>query len=333
MASEIDDVKNFFRSGDYQACIKLAGEQVEKGVWNELWPRMLIESYLATGEYPAALKAFEKAKERFGESIRLRLVGVRVYKMNNAANKAEEQLAFLEAMYIRTPWRFTNKSDLVASGDFFLARGADPKEVLKNCFDPATKSNSTAEMFEAHLATARLAIDKNDDKVASQSLAKALKLDETDPELFYLLGKSWNATDPAKSAEYFAKSIELNAKFVPSLIHAAEARMSAEDYESAEEILAQVEQVNPNLPVLWALRAAIAHLQGRYEAEGEARRKGLLTMGLEPRSGFYRRQAIGNALSVHRSRRIPNACSQNGRGLYSRQNAISTGFIKVRENR
>ena len=111
-ASEIDDVKNYYRSGDYEACIKLASEQVEKGVWNELWPRMLIEAYLATGDYPAALKAFEKAKERFGESIRMRLVGVRVYKMNNAANKAEEQLAYLEAMYVRTPWRFTNKSDL-----------------------------------------------------------------------------------------------------------------------------------------------------------------------------------------------------------------------------
>lgn len=292
-ASEIDDVKNFFRSGDYEACIKLASEQVEKGVWNELWPRMLIESYLATGDYPAALKAFEKAKERFGESIRMRLVGVRVYKMNNAANKAEEQLAFLEAMYVRTPWRF--KSEAVASGDFFLARGADPKEVLKNCYDPAAKSSPAAEMFEAHMATARMAIEKNDDKVASQSLAKALKLDETEPELFYLLGKSWSATDPVKSAEYFAKSIALNPKFVPSLIQAAEARMSAEDYDSAEEILAEVEKVNPNLPKLWALRAAIAHLQGRYEAEGEARRKGLLPWALNPEVDF----TIGKQLAMH----------------------------------
>ena len=42
--SEIDDVKNFYRTGDYAACIKLASEQVERGVWNELWPRILIES-------------------------------------------------------------------------------------------------------------------------------------------------------------------------------------------------------------------------------------------------------------------------------------------------
>ena len=295
-ASEMDDVKNFFRSGNYEACITLANEQVERGVWNELWPRMLIESYLATGNYPAALKAYEKAQERFAESIRLRLVGVRVYKMNNSLHKAEEQLANLEAMYVRTPWRFSNRSDIVSVGDFFLARGADPKDVLKNCYDQAAKLNSSTEiMLEAHLATARMAIDKNDDKVASQSLAKAIKLDETDPEVFYLLGKSWSATDPTKAAEYFAKSIALNPKFVPSLIHAAESRMSAEAYDLAEVILSEVEKINPNLPKLWALKAAIAHLQGRYEAEGEARRKGLLPWALNPEVDF----TIGKQLAMH----------------------------------
>ena len=86
-ASEIDDVKNFYRAGDYAACIQLSAAQVERGVWNELWSRMLIESYLATGEYTAAVKAYEKAMERFAESIRLRLLGVRVYKMNNSLDR------------------------------------------------------------------------------------------------------------------------------------------------------------------------------------------------------------------------------------------------------
>ena len=66
--SEIDDVKSFYRTGDYGACIQLAAAQVEKGVWNELWPRMLIESYLVTGDYPAALRVYEKALERFDEA-------------------------------------------------------------------------------------------------------------------------------------------------------------------------------------------------------------------------------------------------------------------------
>ena len=294
-ASEIDDVKNFYRTGDYAACIQLASAQVERGVWNELWPRMLIESYLATGEYTAAMKAHEKAMDRFAESIRLRLLGIRVYKSNNSIIKANEQLAYLDTMLVRTPWRFSNRSDIVPVGDFFLARGEDPKEVLKNCYDIGVKSNNPSEVFEAHLATARMAIQKNDDKVASQSLAQAIKLDETDPEAYYLLGKSWSATDSAKASEYFAKSISLNPHYVPTMIHGAEARMSAEDYGKAEEILAEVEKVNRQLPKLWALRAAIAHLQGRYEAEGESRRKALVPWALNPEVDFV----IGKQLSMH----------------------------------
>lgn len=293
--SEIDDVKNFFRTGDYPAAIKVASEQVDKGVWNEWWPRILIETHLATGDYASALKAYERAMDRFSESIRLRLLGVRVYRMNNLPAKANEQLAFLDTMLVRAPWRFSNRSDLVPVGEFFLARGEDPKSVLKNCYDMAVKSTNPAEVFEAHLATARMAIEKNDDKVASQALAKALKLDETEPELFYLLGKSWQGTDPAKSSEYFAKSIELNPRYVPSLIHRAESRMSAEDYKTAEAILTEVERINPKLPKLWALRAAIAHLEGRYEAEGEARRKALSPWPLNPEVD----SVIGTQLSMH----------------------------------
>ena len=120
-ASEIDDVKNFYRTGNYDASIKLAAAQVERGVWNEVWPRMLIESYLTVGDYDAALKAYEKALERFGDSIRLRLLGIRVYKVNNSLGKANEQVAYLDSMLFRVPGRFANRSDLVPIGDFFLA--------------------------------------------------------------------------------------------------------------------------------------------------------------------------------------------------------------------
>ncbi len=294
-ASEIDDCKTFHRTGDYDASIKLAASQVERGIWNDVWPRMLIESYLAVGDYPAALSAYEKAIDKHADSIRLRLLGVQVFKMNNSLLKANEQIAYLDKMLFRVPGRFANRSDLVPIGQFFLAKGEDPKDVLKSCFDQAIKSNSQAEVIEAHLATARMALDKNDDKVASQSLAKAAKLDANDPEVYYLLGRSWSSTDPVKSNEFFAKSIELNPRFVPSLIQGAEARMSAEDYSMAEKLLSEVEKVNAHLPKLWALRAAIAHLQGRYEAEGESRSRALVPWALNPEVDY----TIGKQLSMH----------------------------------
>ena len=178
-ASELDDVRTFFRTGDYPACIALAKAQVEKGVWNESWPRTLIEAYLVTGEYQAALATYEKALERFPDSIRLRLVGIRVYKMNNNALKAKEQISYLDDLLARASWRFNSRSDLVPLGEYFLSRGEDPKQVLKICYDQAIKYDPKS--VEAHVATARMALEKNDDKVASQALAKALALGLQEP--------------------------------------------------------------------------------------------------------------------------------------------------------
>ena len=154
-ASELDDARTFFRTGDYPACIALAKAQVDKGVWNESWPRTLIEASLVTGEYQAALATYEKALERFPDSIRLRLVGLRVYKMNNNALKAKEQISYLDDLLARASWRFNSRSDLVPLGEYFLSRGEDPKQVLKICYDQAIKYDPKS--VEAHVATARMA--------------------------------------------------------------------------------------------------------------------------------------------------------------------------------
>lgn len=292
-ASELDDVKNYYRIGNYTACIELAKKQVELGVWNEIWPRMLIESYMATGQYPEALSAYEKAISRFGDSIRMRLLGIQVYRMNNNAAKAKEQIAYLDNLLVRFPMRFNSRTDLVPLGEYFLARGEDPKQVLKICFDQAIKYDPKA--VEPHVATARMALDKNDDKVASQSLAKALKLDETDPEIFYLLARAWSATDAEKSTAYLQKSLEINPNYASSLLLQAESRMSAEDYSTAEKILAEILKTNPTMPKVWALKAAIAHLQGRFQDEGENRRKALVPWTLNPEVDHL----IGKHLSMH----------------------------------
>jgi tetratricopeptide (TPR) repeat protein len=293
LASDLDDVKKFYRTGDYAACIELAKSQVEKGIWNDVWSRTLIEAYLETGEYALALDAYEKALEKYSNNLRLRLLGIRVYRMNNKPLKALEQLAAIDEIWSRTLSRFSGRSDLVPLGEYFLMRGEDPKNVLKLCFDAAIKGDP--KPIEAHLASARLALDKHDDKVASQSLDKALKLEDQDPEIFCLLAKAWSSTDSAKSQDYLTQSLKLNPRYVPSLIMHAEARMSSEDYEGAKLVLSEVEKTNAFLPKLWALRAAIAHLQGVYAEEGECRRKGLIPWSLNPEVDFV----IGQQLSKH----------------------------------
>lgn len=292
-ASDLDDLQSHFQKGDYAACAELAQAQIETGIWNDVWHRMLIESRLATGEYASALETYEKAIGKFPDSIRLRLVGVRVYRMNNRAGDAIDQLSYLKALFERATWRMRNRSDLVPVGEYLLLQGEDPKLVLKNYFDLAIKNDPKS--VEAHLATARLALNKNDDKVAAQSLAKALEINAGDPETLCLLARAWSSTDPAKADGFLRQSLARNPRYVPSLIVQAEALMSAEDYEKAKTILDEVERINGSLPKLWALRAAIAHLQGEYADEGEFRRKALIPWTLNPEVDFV----IGKQLSMH----------------------------------
>ncbi len=110
-ASELDDVRNHMRTGQYEDAIELAKSQVDKRVWNELWPRMLVEAYLVTGQYSKALEVYDAALDRYGDSIRLRMLGVQVHRMNNQLKQANEELTLIETMVQRSPWRFTNKSE------------------------------------------------------------------------------------------------------------------------------------------------------------------------------------------------------------------------------
>lgn len=291
-ANELDDARTMLRTGKYEELIELAKSQVDKRVWNEAWPRLLIEGYLITGRIDEARSAYESALERFGDSLKLRLLGAKVLLWSNEAKKSEEQLNEIESIIQRTPWRFSNRSDLVPLGEFFLMRGEDPKQVLKICFDQATKADP--KNVEAYVATARMALDKNDAQVASQSLKKAMELDPNDPEIYFLAARAWNS-DEEKATEYLKRSIELNPKYIPSILLAAESRMNAEDYATASNLLDEIEQVNALHPKMWAMRAAIAHLRGEFELEGNARRKGLQSWKLNPEVDY----TIGKHLSLH----------------------------------
>lgn len=291
--SDQEAVKEALRVGDYDRSIAIAKEQVEKRVWNEKWPATLIETYLTLGRYADAVPVLEDSLTRFGDSLRIRLLAIQVYRMNNESSKAKAQFELIDTMVQRSPWRYTGSSELVPLGEYFLLRGEDPKTVLKACFDQAIKADPA--MIDAHLATARMALSKNDAKVASQSLAKALKLDEKSPEVQYLLAKTWSSTEPERATNHLKESLAINPRYVPSLLMVAEEKMNEEAYETALEVLDEVEKVNPRLPALWALRTAIAHLQGRYPDEGSHRTKALEPWALNPEVDH----TIGKHLAMH----------------------------------
>ena len=135
--ADTDEAKKLLRTGEYEACIAMAKQEVTRGVWNELWPRILIEARLATGAYAEAVPEYDAAIEKFSTSIRLRLLGAQVYRMNNQSEKAVSAISVIPELMQRMPWRFTGKDELVPLGEFFLLQGEDPKQVLEICYDRA----------------------------------------------------------------------------------------------------------------------------------------------------------------------------------------------------
>ena len=209
----VNEAREFLRKGDYDRCIEVAQSQVDRKVWNERWPELLLEAQLIRGQYEGAYANWLKAIEQFPVSLRLRLQGVEVCRFNNLDARAREQIELIDEMLSRMPARYTGSTELIPLGEYFLLVGEDPKEVLKSCFDQALKINPS--LTAAHVATARMALSKNDFKVAAQATEKALKQDPADPEIFYLDFMAWRSSDPTRATASLARSLELCLVFSP----------------------------------------------------------------------------------------------------------------------
>ncbi|MFN7843185.1 MAG: tetratricopeptide repeat protein, partial [Pirellula sp.] len=201
----VNETREFLRKGDYDRCIEVAQSQVDRKVWNERWPELLLEAQLIRGQYEGAYANWLTAIEQFPVSLRLRLLGVEICRFNNLDAKAREQMELIDELLTRMPARYTGSTELIPLGEYFLLVGEDPKEVLKSCFDQALKINPS--LTAAHVATARMAVSKNDSKVAAQATEKALKQDPADPEIFYLDFMAWRSSDPPRATTSLAKSL------------------------------------------------------------------------------------------------------------------------------
>jgi len=279
--------------GEYEQAIEMAQQQVDKKTWNENWPRILASTLLIQGKADQAMKVYEDSLERFGDSMRLKLLGYQIYLENNLPQKAQQQLDDLTAFVQRSPWKYSAKSELVPLGEFFLLKDEDPKQVLKLCFDQAVKANP--KNVDAYKAIAAMAIEKSDYQVAADAITKALKLSETNPDIHQLAYQTWCNSDKVKAASHLQKALELNPKHIPSLLLEAQALIDRESYEQAQGVLDQVESINPSSSILWALRAAIAHLKNDFQSEAQFRSRALEKRQLNPRVDH----TIGKNLSLH----------------------------------
>ena len=279
-ASDLDDAKLLYRSGKYTQAQAFAKEQVEAGIWNERWPRLLIDCQMALGKYSDATRTYEDAIRRYPTSLTLRMQGLQAYRDASKPQQAADAQNQIMLLLQSSPSRYASRDNLVAAGRFFAMRGEDARKILEAFYDRVRDADP--EHVEAYIATAELALEKGDYKVAAETLNAAQRFDEVDPRIPYLLARAWESSDPEKANSAIDAALKLNPGHIPSLIFQADAAIDRELYPKAEEILWSILSINVHQQQAWALMAVLAHLEGHFEQEALLRAAALSTWAENP---------------------------------------------------
>ena len=259
------ETEQLFYSGHYDECLEIALAEFDRGVWNDRWPQLGIRCLMTTGRYEEARFLYERAKKRFVTSIGIRSLGENVLRYTDDASSARKENLDIIAMVNNAPWRYSSSADLVTLGRFFVDQGEDARKILELFFDRVKKKNSS--YAPTYIASAELALSKYDFQLAAQTLEAAVRLQPTNPQVFYLQALAYRDGDREKAVAALDKALELNPRHTPSLLLLADLEIDSERYEQAGDTLTRVLEVNPWHPKAWAYHAVIAHLAGHFDGE------------------------------------------------------------------
>lgn len=293
IAADFAEARGKFFAGQYEECIELTRSEVDKGIWNDFWSRQLMQALMTVGRYEEARDVYKSVETKFSTSLPLRVLAAQAYRFSGEPEKGNKLMDEIPALIQATPWRFSDRDNLLAFGKLLLADGEDARVVLETFYDRSLKNDP--KFVEALVAIGELAIDKSDYQEAVKSLMRAVELRPEDPQIHYLLAKAWSSSDSEKATKFLQAAVDLNPKHIDSLLMQAEHYVDSEDYEQAESLLESILKVNPHQPEAWALRAAMAHLTGHYKQEGEHRSAALAKWQVNPAVDYL----IGKKLSQH----------------------------------
>lgn len=279
-ADELSDARDHFRRGDYRQAARIASDEIAAGTWRDEWPILKVEADLAQGNYANAVATVEQALAKHPYSLRLRLLAQAAYRHSGRARDADRMLGEMERAAATDPRRFGDPAERVALGKFLLDRGADPRQVLELIYDRLREQYP--DRLEAFLATAELALEKNDFAVAADTLETTPESAAEEPHYHYLLAKAFAADEPPRAAAAIEEALRINPHHVESLLLRAEQLIDAEKYQEARQFLDRVLAINSRHPAAWSFKSVIAHLENQQELEREARQQALSTWGESP---------------------------------------------------
>jgi tetratricopeptide (TPR) repeat protein len=259
-AEDIDVAREQFKTGQYQKCLELTRKAIEDSTYRSrrhLWI-LMIESLIAQGQYDEAAKEVDLALLRYPMSSRLLKLGHKAHLYCGQTNRASEMLNKIYRYGGSFKIEFWDPPDLVALGETLLLLGSEPRIILEQLFNRASRIDPNCR--EAYLAAATLALDKQDYDLAASQYRKALERFGDDPDMHCGLAKAFYHSDRNLMIKSLDAAIFINPNHVPSLLLLAEHQIDCENYSSAGKLLDKALAVNPWHSETWALRAVISHL-------------------------------------------------------------------------
>lgn len=318
-------VREIFNRGRYDIVVQVCEYAQRRGQPSWEWRVLHFESLAAMGRYEEAFEEAKKTAELFREDLGALLRLHAYFKTHGHKEEAQARLADLNAAARAVPKKERTSLDLVHLGEAALVLGADPSKVLEQYFGPAKAVKPKGReippgLLEAHLASARLAMDKEDLKRAGEEYAAALRLAPAEPEALFGMARALFPNDREAGAAYLEKTRAEAPLHSGALLLQAESAINFEQYDAANELLSLVESVNPRHPEAQAYRSILAELERNdHEAFERARSAALSVWRDNPQIDHL----IGRVLS--RKYRYEEGAAAQQRAL-----AFDPGFLPAK---
>jgi tetratricopeptide (TPR) repeat protein len=279
-AAELAEVQARLLVGQYAQVIREATRETMADQPDEEWPLLAAQAMMAVGQFTNAFRLLDRAVEQFPYSIRVRLAAHDVFRANGHTARAAGMLEEINQLAGRRDWAYRDPTNRVALGRAAVLLGADPKKVLDLFFTPARKA--APDYREAYLASGELALRKNDFALAGRTFNQAAERFPEDPEIIFGVAQAFAPSDTKVMEQAIQRVLELNTNHVGARLLIVDNQVDAEEYVEAEEILQDIEKINPAHPELWSYRAVLAHLRADAAGETSARARALKTWSSNP---------------------------------------------------
>ncbi len=279
-AADLQQARQEFLAGNYTNSVRLAEQAIGANDPDEDWRLLLANSLLTLGRHTNAQAVITTNLSRYSTSIRTRLLGHEVFRLNGDTNRARALLEEINQLAGNRAGAYRDAPNLLTLGRAALLLGVDPKLVLEKLFDRAKKADPGNR--DVYLATGELALNKHDFTLAAKLFQEGLKKFPDDPDLLYGFAKSYSSSEREVMLRALDQALKVNPRHVPSLLLLADHLVDAEEYAAAEKMLSRALAVNPIQAEAWAYRAILAHLRSDAAAEKSARTAALQSWAGNP---------------------------------------------------